>query len=94
MIGIFLVGLIIVIAEALAPLWPILAAIVGLYGVWCWIVVPAAEARAVERHDRQRHERARREIDWIAMHARREMIDAALSHTNVIEGTAVEVTER
>lgn len=85
------VGLLIELVELLAPFWPLLLAVAAGYAIWRWIVFPAREARAIEVRDRLRHERARREIDRIALESSRTMYEAARNHNDVIEGTAVEV---
>ena len=89
--GLLIIGLFIELCELVAKLWPALAVGVVLYISWRWLVVPAREARALEVRDRLRHERARREIDRIALEASRAMYDAAWSNSDVIEGTAVEL---
>ncbi len=86
-----LVGLLIELVELLAPYWPLILAVTVLYAIWRWIVLPAREARAIEVRDRLRHERARREIDRIALETSRAMYEAARNPGDVIEGTAVEV---
>lgn len=88
--GLLILGLIILFLEALAPWWPWLLALALIVAVW-WLVGRLwRDARAAER-DRLRHEAARREIDRIALATQRQMFEAARSHGEVIEGTAVEI---
>jgi hypothetical protein len=89
-----LVGLAIELWHLLSGLWPLLLAVLGLYGFCRWLVATHLHARRKAARDRLRHERARREIDRIAGETRREMYDAALRHGEVIESTAVEVQDR
>jgi hypothetical protein len=72
--------------------WPFVAAVVVLYGVWRFGVEPYREARARQARERLRHARARQEIDDIAIATARAMYEAAPStHSDVIEGSAIEV---
>jgi hypothetical protein len=89
--GLLLIGLLIELWNLLTELWPVLVAMLVLYGLWRWVALPAWDARAREARDRLRHEQARREIDRIALEASRAMYDAALNQGDVIEGTAVEI---
>lgn len=89
--GLLLVGLLIELWDLVTELWPVLVAMLALYGLWRWVALPAWDARAREMRDRLRHEQARREIDRIALEASRAMYGAASRHDEVIEGTAVEV---
>jgi hypothetical protein len=74
-------------------LWPVLLAVAVLGGLWALVVVPWQDRRALELRDRIRHERARTEIDRIALRAQREMYESARRHGALIEGTAVEVSD-
>jgi hypothetical protein len=89
--GLLLIGLFIELWELARELWPLLLAACVLYLIWRWVVLPAWDKRAREVREQMRHERARREIDRIAIETSRAMYDAACSHDDVIEGTAVEV---
>ena len=91
--GLLLIGLFIELWELVRDLWPLLLAAFGLYLIWRWVVRPAWEVRAREVRDCLRHERARREIDRIALEASRAMYVAS-SNGDVIEGTAVELEVR
>lgn len=74
--------------------WYVVAAAIAL-GVACLTGLDAWDDRrakqAVEARERLRHERARREIDRIALAATQAMCEAARSDSEVIEGTAVEI---
>jgi uncharacterized membrane protein len=74
-------------------LWPLLVAAVVLAGAWMLIVVPWLDRRAAEARERLRHERARAEIDRIALRTQREMYEAARRYGRVIDATAVEVSD-
>ena len=89
-----IVGLAIDLWHLLIDLWPFVVAMAVLGLLFRWIVLPARDARLQEARDHLRHERARREIDRITIETRRAMYDAALRHGDVIEGTAVEVSDR
>jgi hypothetical protein len=88
-----IVGLAIELWQALSSAWPVLLAVLALYGGCRWLVASHLHTRREVERDRLRHERARREIDRIATETRREMYEAALRHGDVIEGTAIEVKE-
>jgi hypothetical protein len=92
--GMLLIGLLIVLWHLVVSVWPLLLVAGVVYAGWRWLVLAAGDARAREVRDQLRHEQARREIDRIALEATRAMYDAALSHGEVIEGTAVEVERR
>lgn len=89
-----IIGLLIDLWHLLIGLWPIVVVAAVLWLLWRHVVLPLVEVRAHAARDRLRHERARREIDRIAIETRRAMYDAALDHGDVIEGTAVEVKDR
>lgn len=89
MIGLFFIGILIVL---FSKLWPLLVIGLVLLALWWLVIAPAREAREHEERDRLRHEQARREIDRIAAEATRAMYAAAHESRDVIEGTAVEVT--
>ncbi len=89
-----IVGLAIELWHVLSSAWPLLLSVLAFYGSCRWLVAPLLHARAATVRDRLLHERARREIDRIALETRRAMYDAALCHGDVIEGTAVEVRDR
>jgi hypothetical protein len=78
----------------LTALWPLLVAVLTCYGLCRWLVAPLWGASREAARDRLRHERARREIDRIALETRRAMYEAARDYGRVIEGTAVEVRDR
>jgi hypothetical protein len=85
------VGLAIEVWQVLSSLWPLVVIVLALYGLCRWLIAPYLHVRREATLDRLRHERARREIDRIALETRRAMYDAALCHGEVIEGTATEV---
>jgi hypothetical protein len=91
-----IVGLAIEFWRLLSDLGPlILAVLVGMAVARLMLAANArCFARAAEAREHLRHERARREIDRIALDTRRAMLDAALRHGQVIEGTANEVKSR
>ncbi len=89
--GLLLIGLFIELWDLLSPLWPVLLATVAVYVVWRWVLLPKWEAEAREAREQLRHDRARREIDRIAIETSRAMYDAALTRGEVIEGTCEEV---
>jgi hypothetical protein len=89
--GLLLIGLLIELWDLLSPLWPFLLGAVAVYVIWRWVLLPKWEAEARAAREQMRHERARREIDRIAIETSRAMYDAALGRGEVIEGTAVEV---
>jgi predicted cobalt transporter CbtA len=89
MIGLFLIGLLIVL---FSKLWPLLLMGLVLLVLWSLVIAPARKVREREVLDRLRHEQARREIDRIAAETTRAMYAAAHESGDVIEGTAVEVT--
>jgi hypothetical protein len=89
-----IVGLAIDVWHLLVGLWPLLVVVVALSLLCRWVVLPTRDARVQDARDRLRHERARREIDRIALEAERAMYVAAEARGDVIEGTAVEVTDR
>jgi len=89
-----IIGLAIELWHLLSSLWPLLLAVLAFYGFCRWLVAALLHARREAARDRLRNERARREIDRIALETRRAMYDAALRHGQVIEGTAVEVERR
>jgi predicted cobalt transporter CbtA len=89
MIGLFLIGILIVL---FSKLWLFLLIGLVLLVLWWLVIAPAREAREREARDRLRHEHARREIDRIATETTRAMYAAAHESGDVIEGTAVEVT--
>lgn len=92
--GLLLVGLLIVLVELLAALWPLLlvAAVGFVFG--CLLVRPRSAAAQREAREALRHERARREIDRIALETSRAMYEAASARADAIEGTAVEIEPR
>ena len=63
----------------------------AVYVIWRWVLLPKLEAEARAAREQLRHERARRDIDRIALETSRAMYEAALTPGEVIEGTAVEV---
>jgi hypothetical protein len=89
-----IVGLAIERWHVLSSLWPLLTAVTVGYGVCRWLAPLRPAPRPRDACDRLRHERARQEIDRIALQTRRGMYDAALRHGDVIEGTAIEVKDR
>jgi hypothetical protein len=86
-----IIGLLIDLWHLLAGLWPVVVVVTVLWLLCRWIILPVRDARLRDARERLRHEQARREIDRIAIETRRAMLDAALRHGDVIEGTAVEV---
>lgn len=92
--GILLVGLLIEAWELLTEVLPLLLAAAGLYVALRWLLVPLAYARASEVRDRLRHQRARRELDWIALQASRAMYEAALARSNPVTGGSAESESR
>jgi uncharacterized membrane protein len=86
--GLLLIGLFIVLA---AKLWPFL--LVGLVALllWWFVIAPQRAARTRDTQDRMRHERARADIDRIALATQRQMFEAARQHGDIIDGTATEV---
>jgi hypothetical protein len=89
-----IIGLAIDLWHLLVELWPFVVVVAALGLFFRWIVLPARDARLREARDHLRHQRARREIDRITIETRRAMYDSALHHGDVIEGTAVEVSDR
>jgi hypothetical protein len=86
-----IVGLAIDLWHLLSGLWPLLLVVAMLWLLWRRLALPLIEARAHAARDRLRHERARREIDRIALETSRAMYDAATRGGEVIKGTATEV---
>lgn len=75
--------------------WHLVVAALVLYGVWRWGIEPWRQAQARLARERLCHARARQEIDDIAFTTARAMYEAAaVTHGDVIEGTAVEVERR
>jgi hypothetical protein len=91
--GLLLVGLLIELVEALAPIWPFLAGGLGVVLLWFWVIVPLLEYRAREARDRLRHERARQQISVTENAAMRAMFNVAEA-SDVTEGTATELEVR
>lgn len=90
--GLLLIGLLVELCVLLAKLWPVLVTWLVLYLVWHSVIAPSREVRAREARDRLRHERARQEIDRIAIETSRAMYEAAVQgDTDVIDGHAVEI---
>ena len=71
--------------------WYVVVGGVALYALWCLVVAPLREYVAREARDRLRHERARYEIDQIALETTGAMYQAARNAAGVIEGTAEEL---
>jgi hypothetical protein len=71
--------------------WYVFAGGVALYALWRLVVMPRREYEAREAKDRLRHERARYEIDQIALQTTRAMYQAARNDPGIIEGTADEL---
>lgn len=71
--------------------WYVFAGGVALYALWRLVVMPRREYEAREAQDRLRHERARYEIDQIALQTTRAMYQAARNDPGIIEGTADEL---
>jgi hypothetical protein len=86
-----IVGLAINLWHLLSGLWPLLLVVAMLWLFWRIVALPLMEARAHAARDRLRHERARREIDRIALETSRAMYAAATRGGEAIEGTATEV---
>lgn len=86
-----IVGLAIDLWHLLSGVWPLLLVVAMLWLLWRHLALPLMEARAHAARDRLRHERARREIDRIALETTRAMYAAANRGGEVIEGTASEV---
>jgi hypothetical protein len=86
-----IVGLAIDLWHLLSGLWPLLLVVAMLWLLWRLVVLPLMDARAHAARDRLRHERARREIDRIALETTRAMYAAATRSGEVIEGTATKV---
>jgi hypothetical protein len=89
--GLLIIGLLIIV---IIKLWPFLLGSLAAFLFWRLVVAPIRATQAREALDRLRHERARREIDWIAAETIRAMHTAAVrGGDGVIESTAVEVSE-
>jgi flagellar biosynthesis/type III secretory pathway M-ring protein FliF/YscJ len=88
--GLFLIGLLVLLV---IKLWPYLLALVTLWLVWRFLVMPVRDAHARELRDQLRHEEARRDIDRIAAETTRAMHAAAAREAGVIHTTAVEVEQ-
>jgi type VI protein secretion system component VasK len=86
-----IVGLAIDLWHLLSGVWPLLLVVAMLWLLWRRLALPLMEARAQAARDRLRHERARREIDRIALETSRAMYAAATRGGEVIEGTATKV---
>jgi hypothetical protein len=86
-----IIGLAIDLWHLLSGLWPLLLVVAMLWLLWRLLALPLMEARAHAARDRLRHERARQEIDRIALETSRAMYAAATHSGDVIEGTATEV---
>lgn len=86
-----IVGLAIDLWHLLSGLWPLLLVVAMLWLLWRLVVLPLVEARAHAARDRLRYERARQEIDRIALETTRAMYAAATRGGEVIEETATEV---
>jgi hypothetical protein len=71
--------------------WYVFVGGVALYALWHLVVMPLREYEAREARDRLRHERARYEIDQIALQTTRAMYQAARNDPGIIEGTAEEL---
>ncbi len=89
--GMLLVGFLIELCALVVEIWPFVVGALALWLFCRWVVLPARDARLRETRDRLRHERARREIDRIALETSRAMYDAALNQGDVTRGTVVEV---
>jgi hypothetical protein len=86
-----IVGLAINLWHLLSGLWPLLLGVAVLWLLWRLVALPLVEARAYAARDRLRHERARREIDRIALETSRTMYEAAARGGDIIEATATEI---
>jgi hypothetical protein len=84
---------VLVLIGFLIKYWYVVAVGAALYAVACWAAAVSRGYR-VAQADRLRHEWARREMDRIALESSRAMVDAALSHEEVINGTATELDRR
>lgn len=87
----FLLGLLgLLLVWLLVNYWFVCAGGLIAFLLWRWVIVPARRRGASEVADRLRHERARQEIDRIAMASTEAMLDAARRESDVIEGTVEE----
>jgi hypothetical protein len=92
--ALLVIGLLAMFIEQLVAFWPILLFVVMVFAFQWWMGRPVSAAAEREAREALRHQQARREIDRIALETSRAMYEAALTHSDVIEGTAVELEPR
>jgi 1,4-dihydroxy-2-naphthoate octaprenyltransferase len=73
MAGLFIVLLVIIIVKY----WYVVAGVIGLWLFWCLVLAPAWKREVAQARERQRHERARAEIDAVARAATQAMLGEA-----------------
>ncbi|HTA34495.1 MAG TPA: hypothetical protein VK721_13840 [Solirubrobacteraceae bacterium] len=88
-----LVELLLAFWDPLGPGLPFLLVPLALWLLWVLLISPRNDQRALEAHDRLRHERAQREIHAIERAAIHAMFNAAQTG-EVIDGTGAEVEPR
>ena len=77
MAGLFILMLFVVLAQY----WYVAAGAVALWSLWCFVIEPARRRAAREARDRERHVRARTQIDAVAAASTRAMAEAARRHS-------------
>jgi hypothetical protein len=77
MAGLFILMLFVVLAQY----WYVAAGTLALWLLWWLVVEPARQQAAKEARERERHERARRQIDAVAAASARAMAEAARRHS-------------
>jgi fatty acid desaturase len=73
MAGFFILLLLIVLAKY----WYVAAGVFVLWLLWCFGIEPARQREAEQARERQRHERARKDIETVTATTVRTMADAA-----------------